>query len=972
MTPFLKQVAVHYFGAGGLDTRCFVFPNRRSLLFFRKYLSESVAEAGQPMMAPEMCTINDLFYRLSGFVPADRVTLLIELYGCYRRLFPAAEPLDEFIYWGDMILADFNDTDKYLADPKALFANVAEYHETDDDLSHLSPEQRKAVELFLSHFRNLKTARSEDGIKRNFLQLWNLLYDLYRTFNERLMATGLSYEGMVFRHLARRTENTPVVDLIAEKYGDRRFVFVGLNALNECEKTLLRKMRNAGVAEFCWDYCSAQIRDPRNKSSFFLSANVEAFPQAFPLEDIGSAVPEIHVVNVPSAVGQVKYLPEILAETPRPGTDFAIVLPDEGLLPYLLNTLPPEIRDINVTMGYPVTGSECYSLLMDLIQLQLQLRRKPEDCYFHHKAVWSLMGNSLFLNALDEEDRKVAAAVKAGLKPYLPTADFAASPLLSQVFRPVVRDNAARDAAQIAALRDYLREMLRLFAGRIPRTGRLVHETDCAMLAYTCLGKLGEHPVEILPKTFKILLSRLLSGQDVHFRGEPLKGLQIMGPLETRSLDFRRIVLLSCNEGSFPRTSVSSSFIPAELRKGFGLPTYEYQDAVWAYYFYRLIQRAEKVWLLTDSRHTGSQVGEESRYIRQLEYHFKFPLHRHVVHTGPARSGNGTADGVAKPDGLAETLRRMRLSASAVKTYLHCPAKFYYSRICRLSDEDEVVENLDSRLLGTVYHAVMQALYLGEPALDPAFSLMREDLRKAVETGFRPLETVTAAWIDRCLSQEFFPVVRAKIRAEILKQLNTVEVKGRNLVTEDIIGQYVRRTLEQDRQLLRKKGRDAFRLLGLEMEGSWQLGDYTFYGYIDRLDSFEEDTVRVVDYKTGRVTPEEADIGMNNYLRTVTDLFTPGATGKKDIAVQIFLYDRFVRSAPEYRHFGNLLNSIYPVADLFRHDIVETPMCPPFNAAMEKGLLAMLAEIADPSLPFARTEVRKECEWCEFKKICGR
>ena len=277
MTPFLKQVAAHYYKGGDIEQTCFLFPNRRSLVFFKKYLGDLVREnGGVPMMVPPLYTINDFFYRLNHADVTDKLRLLLELYGVYKKLNPQAEPLDEFVFWGDVMLSDFDDIDKYLVRADALLQNVQDFKAIQDSFDYLTHNQEEAIRHFLSHFRDGK----EEIIKTRFLHLWNLLYPIYRDFNAVLRKKGMAYEGMVYRALATQLEKgKPVVDILQPEFPQvQKYVFVGLNALNECERLLLRRMRDAGVAEFVWDYVSPQIRDKANKSSFFMERNVEDFP----------------------------------------------------------------------------------------------------------------------------------------------------------------------------------------------------------------------------------------------------------------------------------------------------------------------------------------------------------------------------------------------------------------------------------------------------------------------------------------------------------------------------------------------------------------------------------------------------------------------------------------------------------------------------------------------------------------------
>ena len=300
MKPFLKQVADHYYRSGRLSDRCFVFPNRRAMVFFRKHLGDALAldPLSSPICVPKMLTINDFFHQTLDIRPSDKVRLLLALYESYCAVNPAHESLDEFIFWGDVILADFDDVDKYLVDPRQIFTNIRDLKEIQDSLSYLSETQRKALEALVNHFRDKSGAVSADfsasDVKGRFLQLWNILGDLYEGFRDNLESKGMAYEGMVYRSLAERLQNEPASAVFADEHGRQTtFVFVGLNALNECEKSVLRSLRNASMAEFCWDWTGEMIRDGQNKSSFFMKDNIMEFPQVEGWTDPETDIPQV-------------------------------------------------------------------------------------------------------------------------------------------------------------------------------------------------------------------------------------------------------------------------------------------------------------------------------------------------------------------------------------------------------------------------------------------------------------------------------------------------------------------------------------------------------------------------------------------------------------------------------------------------------------------------------------------------------
>ncbi len=954
MTPFLKQVAAHYL-ATDIEGTCFVFPNRRSAVFFRKYLGDLLREGGadRPMHAPQSLTINDFFYKVHGGEVADRIRLLLALYESYKAVYPKAEPLDEFIFWGEVILADFGDVDKFLVDAEDLFTDVADFKDIQDDYSHLSEVQREAILHFVDHFRDrngrltVRLDTDDASVKARFLQVWNILFPLYKDFRARLRAQGMAYEGMVYRDLAERLKGgEAVADVLAAVFPQaRRYVFVGLNALNECEKTVLRRLRDAGLAEFCWDYVSDAVRDPRNKSSVFMRENVRDFPNAFPVDPEGLGKPSFHVVSVPSSVGQAKLAPEILSRcrTENP-VETAFILPDENLLMPLLNSIPPAYDSINVTMGCPLTGGAVYSLISSVAAMQQRLREKGGVWHYYHREVRSIFSNSLFRAVLSPEEEQVVQLVKKNAKYYIPQADLQGGPLLDLVFKPVVTQPKEASAAQNRQLVRYLSDIVSYVGWKLRGVEAMLLELDFAKRCLQSLNLLGDIDLDILPATWLRLLDELLSGESVPFRGEPLEGLQVMGPLETRALDFRNVILFSANEGTFPRRSSSASFVPPELRKGFGLPTFEYQDSVWAYYFYRMIQRAEHVWLVSDSRTEGLKTGEESRYVKHLQYHYRVPMERFVATSRMELAPE--SDAIPKTQADIDLIREGEHSASSLQSYLYCPAKFYYSFIKRLSTEEEVLESMDAGALGTVYHAAMEALY----------------------TPFKG-KCLTVADLEGMMKDR--KAVKALVRDIIIHEMQTVDVSGRDLVVEEVIVEYVLRTLRHDRDLLVKSGSKGFEILSLEggMYGTFE--GFKIKGYADRIDSYLGGEARIVDYKTGKVEQDDIDINDDNAASVVDKLFGPTNNGRPKIALQLYMYGLLAQERADLRG-RPVVNSIYSVSRLFTEPLQDRPANAEFARLARERLKDLFAELVDPSVPFRRTEERKTCEYCDFKMICGR
>jgi len=949
MIPFLKQAAKHFHPLGGMERCCFVFPNRRSAVFFRKYLAEEVAASGMVTVCPPMMPMNDLFARLSGKTVADRVKLSVRLYRCYEALMKEKgqnpESLDDFIFWGDMILSDFDDIDKYLADPDRILSNVADFKAMQDPLEYMTKTQAEALGKFLSHF-------STSGVyKDSFLKLWEMLLPLYHAFGESLAGDGLAYEGGAYREVAQRLSSEAAVDVIREAFPDTdKFVFIGLNALNECEKKLMRRLRDAGAASFCWDYSSDMIKDPANKSSFFLSSNVLEFPQAFRPDPEGLATPEVNILSVPSASGQAKQLEGIFKDLGcgTPGIETAVVLPDEGQLMGVLNSVPSAIRELNVTMGYPLKESGMDSLLGSLGGLQMHLREKDGQWYFYSRQVRSILSGSVFRAALSEEERAWADEISKSPRFYVPASEFEGKSLISKVFIPILKAPGQPSSRECGALAGYLRDCIAQTASRLGTEGDMAFEKDFAKTCHEMIGRLSSERLEVKPQTWLRLLSKMLSGATVPFLGEPLSGLQIMGPLETRSLDFRNVIILGCNEGLFPRRSVASSFIPAELRKGFDLPTYEYQDAVWAYYFYRMIQRAEKVWLVFDSRTDVSRSGEESRYIKQLEMHFGVKTRRFIFNA--PLSGSEAIPQIPKTEEDLRVIHEGWLSASALQNYLSCPAKFYYRTVKKLKEQDEVTEGLDAGMIGNVFHKTMNTIY-GKGSVPDG--MIGKDYVEAFLKDERKLKDI--------------------VRPLIMEEVKALDISGRNILYEDMICRFVRKVLERDLSLMGEKGR--FEMLGTELPLFSEHEGFRMMGVVDRLDRIVPGTVRVVDYKTGKVTDDDFLINEDNAEEIVGKVFGPDNSKRPKIALQLYLYDELVgndRKLSEKIGRDTLVNSIYQTSRLFVSGVSEVALCGKFRALMKEGVSNLLREIDDLSVPFERRGDEKTCGWCEFKSICGR
>lgn len=963
MTPFLEQIARHYIEtAEDISRFLFVFPSHRAEVFFRKFLCKQVASSGsRPLVIPQLMTIDAFMGSFSSLQTADSLTLIVELYKCYSAICEArgqkCEPLDEFVFWGDVILNDFSDIDRYMLQAGDILRNVSQLKEMSDDLSYLSPRQQEAVDKFLGHFK------TTGEYKQRFARLWNILGTLYNDFNASLLACGRAYPAMQQRMTAASFMENGAEDVFRSRFPHvQKVVFCGLNVLCECEKKVLGKLRDLGIAEFCWDYVSDYIRDPHNKSSLFMRENVSAFPQAFALEACpnpskgGDGAAGFELVSVPSGIGQTKVVSEYLRREDVPSDErTAVILPDENLLQAMLNSIPARVEQVNVTMGCSMVMSSFYSMMDELSKLQLHLRCRDGAWSFYHRNFWNVTGNNLFAALLDDEAKATLEAIRKEHQFYIPEESIKGE-FLSLVFRPVVKDIKSADRAQLDQIRRYQEDILYYIGRRIASDEALKEsfalELDFCMEYVKALNLIGSVELDVLPQTYFALLDNLLRSKSIPLKGEPLSGLQIMGPLETRALDFDHVFILNCNEGVFPRGESKASFIPPLLRTAFALPNYEYQDAVWAYYFYRLIQRASKVTMIMDSRSEGLRSGEESRYVRQLEYHFKAPVQRILCSASPQRVED--SDIVEKTQEHIDKIKSRKLSASALQDYLLCSMKFYYSFVEELRAEDELSEDMDSGAVGTVYHNAMQALYENRPD-----NIVTREYLESLQKKDSPVERI----VDECA----------------MKELRTDTIAGRNIVLCAIICKYVRKTIMRDIELLERKRSGGFVIRGLEHKCVGELCSLKFKGRLDRIDSYLGDqsgTWRIVDYKTGKVLATDVDINDDNAQKIAKLIFSPDTKSSDlpKIALQFFIYDMLLGQDKDFK--GNRIeNSVYSTREIMSSSPSVTAMNPNFVTAMKEELAACLEQMLDPGIPFVRRTPEfedKTCGYCNFKMICGR
>jgi hypothetical protein len=941
MRPFLYRVASLFYGEyrGRISRLAFVFPNRRTGLFFQRYLSEV---AGKPMFSPTILTINDLLVQLSGKQPADRLGMLFRLYDIYREVSGADESFDDFLYWGEMLLGDFDDVDKYMVNARMLFTNVTDLKMLDSDFDFLTEEQVDAIRMFWSSFH----PKGDTDNQRTFLALWEILYDLYTKLRESLAADGHGYEGMIFRDVAERMAKGEEFDIPYDK-----MVFVGLNALSVSEKHFLDGLQKRGLADFYWDYDSPKVLDPDNRASFFALENLKRYPSVLTLPpDDEKSEPYIEVIGIPSAVGQAKQVCEILSSAGHNNNDalrVAVVLPDENMLIPVLNSIPESVDKINVTMGYPLIGTPVASLMESVLMLQKNVRYSGGKAIFYFRDVLPVLNHQYVYASSPEVVSVLQQDIVKYNRVYITAEELTKTKLLSVLFAPV---------EDVARFSDYLIEVL----GELSEISVESLEKEFIFHYFTTVNRLKDllqsSGVDMKIDTYFRMIKRVTDMITIPFYGEPLSGLQIMGVLETRALDFEHVIILSMNEGVFPKKKAPNSFIPYNLRRGFNLPTYEHQDSIWAYHFYRLIHRAKHVTLLYDTRAgNGLQTGEISRFVHQLHYHYREPLDRKLVvyNVSSSKASNIV---IHKNEEVMEKLSAFRaggtcaISASGINTYLDCPLKFYFSVVESVREEEEVTETIESSMFGNILHKVMEIVY--EPLCG---KLVTADLLQIIRKDNRLLTDA----IESAFAKEFF-------KTDIVRPLT-----GQNYLIGEMIRKYASKILVRDGKLtpftyLRSEKRMN---VGFRLSNGTEIA---MTGFIDRLDCVN-DIVRIVDYKTGS--------GLSSF-NSIESLFDVEEKDRPKAVMQVFMYalmyqiDEQTKASvqPVIYYVRSLFAdsfdpSVYQRADRKQEQVLDYNV---YASEFESGLRACLDNIFSPDVPFTQTPTGKACSYCSFKNICGK
>ena len=959
MESFLKLVAADLYKhtEGNLAHTAVVFPNKRTGLFFNEYLAQ---ESESPIWSPAYVSISELFRSLSPWEVGDPVKLVCELYKIFRRETQSTETLDDFYFWGEMLISDFDDADKNKVDTDKLFSNLQDLRNIMDDYTFIDDEQEEAIRQFFQNF----SIERRTALKERFISLWDVLGNIYKGFRESLASQNIAYEGMMYRHVI---EHLNVDKLPYEKY-----VFVGFNVLNKVEHTLFTQLKDAGKAVFYWDYDEFYMKENRqavtHEAGEFIRRNLRDFPSPLSGELFKnlSKPKEVHYIASSTENAQARYLPQwIRNNLTTPEKETAVVLCNEALLQPVLHSLPAEVKHVNITMGFPLSQTPVYSFLIALLELHTHGFNFKSGRYTFQSVVTLL--KHPYTRQLTGQAELLEKELTRNNRFYPLPGELGKDEFLTRLFTPLSGN---------LNLCIRLSETLQQVAGIYQANTSGTEDTDAfnqlyresLFKAYTTINRfrtlIEEDELTVQSETFRRLLVKVLSATNIPFHGEPAIGMQVMGVLETRNLDFRHLVLLSVNEGQLPKSGGDSSFIPYNLRKAFGMTTIEHKIAVYAYYFYRLLQRAERITLMYNTSSDGLNRGEWSRFMLQFLIEWPHPITRQFLEAGQSPQGTSPITVEKTPDVMrrmqslfdVRTNPKAKFSPSALNYYLDCPLKFYYRYVAGLSAPDEVSAEIDSATFGSIFHYAAEHIYKDLTTHGKVIN------KEALETLLRN-EVKLQDYVDTAFKKLFFNV----------PQNEKPEYNGVQLINSAVIARYLKQLLQNDLRYA------PFTFIASEMEVDEPIDIQTpkgviksrIGGIIDRMDS-KDGTLRIVDYKTGG----DADTPPH-----VESLFIPDKK-RSNYVFQTFLYAAIMCRKQPTMKIAPALLYIHRAATETYSPVIQMgePRKPKeavedfskYEKEYRERLQGLLEEIFNPEKSFTQTEIIEKCTYCDFKALCKR
>ena len=883
MKTFLEYVAediINKYGTN-LSRTAVVFPNKRAALFLNEHL---VRLAGKPIWSPSYITISELFRRHTQLVTGDQIKLICDLYKTYTEVTESDETLDHFYGWGQVMLADFDDIDKNMADAKKVFCNLRDLHEL-DDVSYLSPEQVETLKLFFSNFSEDKTTE----LKKRFMKIWSRFGDIYRLYNERLEAQGIAYEGALYRKVA--TDDSVDFDF-------DRYIFVGFNVLQRVEQLLFSKLQKMGKAKFYWDFDDYYLATKKghvnpSEAGHYIKQYLPYFTNELDTSDADiyrnfRKAKKITYASATTEDVQARYVGQWLKEGNRinDGRKTAVVMCDEALLQSVIHSIPEEVNDINVTTGYPLQQTHFASLLEDIAAQHTE----------------------------DYDNKQLLEWAIAMLK------------LMAQGHANTNGETTGQDN--------------QLTSEALFRTYTVVNRL---------LELVNNGDLDVDRRTMMRLYGEIVRTTSIPFHGEPVVGVQFMGVLETRNLDFEHLLVLSCNEGNMPKGVNDTSFIPYNVRKAHGLTTIDNKVSIYAYYFYRLMQRAEDITIVYNNAADVTSTGEMSRFMLQMLVESGHDIERLALSL-PQEAGSTTCQDEKKTKEVMERLHKRfdkqrnperttpMFTPSSLNIYQKCPKRFYYRYVAEIIEPEDDADDgkIDAPTFGNIFHDAVQKIYERVIAAYKSRTIQPQTLKQLLAND---------AYIKGVVDDIMHPV------------------NGIQLINASVIITYIKQLLKIDSRLA------PFTILGLEnvvmkdinvKTAEGQLTT-TIGGRIDRMDCVTcadgVRRIRVIDYKTGKNNKKNDGYILQSFIYSLLVDESPMMNPEKLEVSPALLY---IQHSAGKDFDPTVVYEKEKVTDVskFREEFMNT-------------VEQIIAEIFNPEQPFACTDDKTACTHCPYCNLCG-
>ncbi|MCE7067226.1 PD-(D/E)XK nuclease family protein [Dyadobacter sp. CY326] len=968
MQSFLNLVAKHILSNhAALERVNIVVPTRRAAFFLMQELAKETTEA---IMSPNVVAVDDFVESICTLEIEDPVHLLFDLYETFKEIDPDVQ-FDRFMGWASVLLNDLDKIDQYLVKTSYLFEYLTEAH---------------AINRWQESMPAGRTFQTEGGTKQYF-SLFENINKVYISFRNRLLAKGKAYRGMAYREVAE-----DVNQLLVERSEFEKLYFAGFNAFTESEKVIITALIKAGKAEVLWDtdryYMSENVGVEAGKSLREYQKSKAFGPWSWTTDNLTTSEKNITIYGVPNATLQTKvagalYKQMLESDGPDHAVPTAIVLADENLLAPMLYSLDEGVSDLNVTMGLSMRNSLLYTLIDSIFELQQnvvefknkkgQLIRIPK---FGHKSINKVLNHPFIrhyeyvaLTPLSDGQtiiQKTLWAITKGNQVFLSSEDLIGlsdnHPLFRILFTHWQKNNSKQVIQTFYELIELLREVYKDYKNAL--------ETEYLYLFYTLLKQFEqtiEEKAELITlRTLRSFMFELIRQTKIPFSGEPISNLQIMGMLETRALDFERIIILSVNEGMIPQAKRQHSLIPYDAAQAVGLPTHQHQEAVMSYHFYRLLQRAKEVHMLYTSTNDAPGGGEKSRFIRQVEYELaqynpQLTISNKTV-VLESRAQEELDEVVRKDDAMIAVIRQYLAGKGIYPTHLNefirCSMQFYLKHIVGVREKEEVEEELGMDKIGTWLHAALERLdnefFLKKS--DPSEEQIKAVLRDEFDEKFKGYVT------DMGLNRIYYQIGEQQVLV-FLKHHMSQKPRREILAAEQPLNTNIELILQ---------------------------GTYTpvrIGGKIDRIEQSEDGTLFVMDYKTGSVelTGKQKlsdPIRREEVIRTDPDR-------KVGYVRQLWMYEylmyrkmldeKGLRLGGKVYEFGNyaVKSGFYSFRDpknLIANPLDLTEQLAPeeFIAKSEVILTDILNVLLDPDIPFRKTGDLTTCQYCDFVGICGR